>query len=179
MFKRLRRWHWAVLLVATAIIAVAVQSAYAQLKNGFGGPILHVVTASDTTTTAAAPTAFAPVPGAKVLVNADSGDLFDIRFSAESTCMGAVGNKCMVKILVDGIAANPDPLTALPTAQPADVFDSAAVNATALPGARAIERWVTVPAITGAAHTIEVQYQADTGTTFTLRDWNLTVDHAD
>jgi hypothetical protein len=179
MFKRLRGRHWAVLLVASAIIAVAVQSAYAQLKNGFGGSILHVVTVSDTTPTAAAPAAFADVPGATAKVNADSGDLLDIRFSAESTCAGPVGGACNVQILVDGTAANPDPLTALPVAGPADRFDTATGVIPALPGARAIERWVNVPAITGGAHTIQVQYQAATGTTFTLRDWNLTVDHAD
>jgi hypothetical protein len=188
MFKRLRGWHWAVLLVASAIIVVTVQSAFAGLtkapSNGFGRSIVHVVTVSDTTPTAPATAAFTAVTGATATVNADSGDLLDIRFSAESTCSGAAaGGACNVRILVDGIAANPDPCqvqpgNTCPAATLNDVFDSATGIGAKLPGARGIERWVTVPAITGATHTIKVEYQAATGTTFTLRDWNLTVEHA-
>src|SRR6478672_6392783 len=67
MFKRLRGWHWAVLLVASAVTALTVQSAFAgpskAPSKGFGHTVIHVNTVSDDPAVApVAATALAATP---------------------------------------------------------------------------------------------------------------------
>jgi hypothetical protein len=62
---------------------------------------------ADHTTTA---TNWTTLPNASttVLIPANHWDLFIVRFFGESACFGGVGNQfCKVRILIDGVEANP------------------------------------------------------------------------
>ena len=190
MLKKLRGWHVAALVAASAILAVTVQSAFAGSSQaplkGFGHTVIHVNTVSDdpATTPVSIAGAELPVPGAVTTLTTNSGDLLFIRFTAQSFCSGAPGptNFCSVRILVDGSPIAPlNPPQPPAPGTPQNVFDSAQAVGTSAGGERSIEGWVVAePTVTGSeSHTISVVQSTSGGTVkLTLSNWTLTVEQA-
>jgi hypothetical protein len=191
MLKRLRGWHWAVLLGASAIIAITVQSAFAGLINatdkGNGDAVLKVATVSaDPTPTAAnvnpfdtlAPTA---VPGATATVATDTGNLLFIRFTAQSLCVGVPGSYCTAQIFDNGAPVNPQPTNTaggiVGNITPPGVLIFDEPDGVLSPGAmRSLEGWISPDPGT---HVITVQVAAAGGATHEqVSNWNLTVERA-
>jgi hypothetical protein len=115
------------------------------------------------------------LPGAAttVLIHANHRDLFIVRFFGESACFGGVGNQfCKVRIMIDGVEANP----AIGAEFAFDSTDNGAESNYSWE-AHAMERSRCV--VAGADNRlvpVKVQWAvSDPATTHREDDWHLTI----
>jgi hypothetical protein len=186
------RWRLLSLLATLSLCAVLVQAATAspgqrpQTADVSLAPSLAVRTTGaqealkvayspypSTTTTS---TTFLDVPGTVISVDDPSpnnSDLLVMRFSGESICSGGGSNAgfCLLRILVDGIEANPGQLNDF-------VFDSTNYGReTGLSQeSHAIERSACVGY---GRHLVQVQFKTNRpDVAFRLDDWHLSVERS-
>jgi len=172
--KVLNRMRRPVLLVAVAIVALLSASGIAVAVNSIatGGAITQVKVARSTDKFTATSENYKDIPGASrtVSLSADGSDLFLARYSAESRCLG--GNQiCSVRIVaVQGMTTQ--------EMQPASGADFAFHNASNDEvESNSMDRTLRVSQ--GGSVTVKAQAAAFAGSSFTLDDWNLTVERAD
>jgi hypothetical protein len=156
---------------------MATAIAYAGVSTKTAGAITNVGVARGTDSTTTSAPGWVDVPGANVEVdNSKGGALFLLRFSGESQCSDAAGSAaagfCNLRIMVNGVEAAPvvGGQFAFDTNSAGTVTDNAE--------AHAIDRSIFVLASAPTAK-VKVQYQTtNTNTSFTLDDWQLTVERA-
>jgi hypothetical protein len=164
--------------VCAAVVLMATAIAYADVTTKTAGAITNVavVRGEDNTTTKAQ--GWVDVPKAMVAVdNSGGGALFLLRFSGESQCSDTPGSTpttgfCNLRITVNGIEAAPvvGGQFAFDTNSAGTLTDNAE--------AHAIDRSIFVLSSAKTAN-VQVQYRTtNSDTTFTLDDWQLTVERA-
>lgn len=137
------------------------------------GSVNHVNVVTETTAQTTSSTAYVNLPGATTTIGVPTGEaaVLVARFTAESQCSGgAAGNWCSVRVLIDGVEANP-------AAGLDFAFDSvSAAAAQDFWESNAMDRSRTVGAGT---HSVVVQWAVtNAATVFRLDDWSLTVERA-
>jgi hypothetical protein len=165
MFKRLslRVGRRAALVAGAAALGVLVSSgvAFALVTSHSGTSVTRV--SGLTNDTAVVYTSNAYVNVGTTSIFALAGQFIDARFTAETLCMGGTSGWCSVRILVDGVEAEPVVGT--------DFAFSACGSATSWES-NSVERVHTV-ATTGF-HSVTVQAASvGTGVTDRLDDWTL------
>ncbi|MBI1886596.1 MAG: hypothetical protein HYS09_09845 [Chloroflexi bacterium] len=159
--------------IAAAIVVVpAVADPAATTKSGGAITAVKVVRETDAQTTSSA--TFVDLPGASTTITVPSGEkaLILARFSAESDCYGGAANDwCSVRILIGGSEAAPASGTDF-------AFDSNEDGGAASQGnweSHSMDR--SRGALGEGTYTVKVQWMTvDTGVTFRLDDWSLTVE---
>lgn len=154
----------AVVALATAILGVGVGAgvAVAATTAHSGTSVTRVSVLTQNAATLYSSTAWTTV--GSVGVYATAGQFIDARFTAESACYGATSGWCSVRILIDGIEAEPAVGTDF-------AFDDAG-TATGWES-HSVERVHTVT--TSGTHTVTVQAASVSGAlTDRLDDWTLT-----
>jgi hypothetical protein len=164
------------MIAAATILAIGALAgtAAAVLTTSIGGPQVSMQNRGDDAPTAspAAAMTWVNLPGSGINVNADS-KLVNARFTAESTCNGDGSGVCAVRIIAV------DPMGAITPLDPASGMDfgfDTDVAGASDDGAEAhaMERSRRLQA---GPYTIRVQYAVtNAGTTFTLDDWDHTVE---
>lgn len=157
-----RRRAAVVAALAAAILGVGVGVAAAATTGHSGTSITRVSVLTQNAAALYTSTAWTNV--GSVGVFAGPGQFIDARFTAESACYGAAAGWCSVRILIDGVEAEPVVGTdfAFDDAGPATAFES-----------HSVERVHTVT--TSGTHTVTVQAASVGGTlTDRLDDWTLT-----
>jgi hypothetical protein len=174
--KTLRsRWTFSLAVGAAGLLVAGVAIAVPITKSGGAINQVRVVTERDTFDTQSE--AFVDVPGATVNINAPTaGALLLMRFSGESVCARGSGtgvDYCSVRILVDGVEADP--------AVGVNFAFHTVIGTTTLNGeSHSMDRSRRVGS---GAHTVQVQARVvdvnnDSDIVFFLDDWSLTVERS-
>jgi hypothetical protein len=136
-----------------------------------GGPITALKVTRETSAQTTNSASYVNLPGSATTISVPSGQsaLILARFSGESACEGGpAGNWCSVRILVDGVEAQP--ASGLDFAWDTDVASDDIWEA------HSIDRSAVVGS---GSHTVRVQWAVtNVGTTFRLDDWSLTVERS-
>ena len=185
----LKRHFWRFATVALTVLLAALVTTTVILGQEITGPqqaapgpaapvtttagsINHVNVVTETNAQSTSSTAFVNLPGATATIGVPSGETAVLlaRFSAESQCDGgAAGNWCSVRILIDGVEANP--ASGLDFA-----FDSVEAGGSGLWTGSSMDRSRLVG---GGVRTVVVQWAVtNAATVFRLDDWSLTVERA-
>lgn len=175
-------WRAAATLATLALLALPLDAAFAQEDRPRRpeAPItfsctsvkeVKVVTETVAQSTLAA--AFIALPGATTTITVPTGTTgcLLLRFIAESSCTGggAVSRWCSVRILVDGVEANP----VVGTDFAFDSTDTGTETASSWES-HAVER---IARVSAGLHTVTVQWGVNiAGPTFRLDDWTLVVE---
>jgi len=158
------------LMVAAVLATMWLQAAWAGSASdpisAAGRDVSRVVVVSDNTAqTIENQTEWTDLAGAASTVGVPlnwTSALLVLRFSGADICNSA---NCLVRILVDGVEANP-------VMDRSSVFDGPA----GVISSHSIDRWITVGP---GMHVVQVQWaQSGGGVTFTLTYWQLTVERA-
>ncbi len=109
------------------------------------------------------------LPGATATLTTPGPSVITADFSGSSSCGGgAAANGCLVRVLVDGTAAQPSENTA--GFYIWDSNDSASGN-----DVNESHSATFIASVGAGAHTVQVQWYANSGTSFGLRGWSLVV----
>jgi hypothetical protein len=166
MFKRLsmRTARRALVVVGASVAALAVGSgvAFALVTGHFGTSVTRV--SVETNDTAVVYTSNAYVNVGSTTIFALAGQFIDARYTAETLCFGGTSGWCSVRILVDGVEAEPVVGTD---------FAFSARGSTSSWESNSVERVRTVT--TSGTHTVTVQAASiGAGVSDRLDDWTLT-----
>ncbi|MGH2663163.1 MAG: hypothetical protein ACRDH8_10245 [Actinomycetota bacterium] len=153
-------------------IATKIVNQVAYTKGGADTRFLNVdevitETASSGALLSTSSTTPVDLPGAQVALSTPGPSIITADFSGSSSCGGGAGaNACLVRVLVDGAVAQPSE-----NATGFYIWDS---NDTASGNDVNESHSATFIASVGAGnHTVQVQWYANTGTSFGLRGWSL------
>jgi len=186
----LKRHFWRLATAALTVLLAALVSTAVILGQEITGPqqatpgalapvgasagsVNHVNVVTETTAQTTSSTAYVNLPGGAATIGVPSGEaaVILVRFSGESQCSGgAAGNWCSVRVLIDGVEANP-------AAGLDFAFDSvSAAAAQDFWESNSMDRSRTVGAGT---HSVVVQWAVtNAATVFRLDDWSLTAERA-
>jgi hypothetical protein len=108
------------------------------------------------------------LPGAQVTLSTVGSSIITADFSGSSACGGgAAANACLVRVLVDGTVAQPSE-----NASGFYIWDS---NPTSGNDVNESHSATFIASVGAGNHTVQVQWYANTGTSFGLRGWSLVV----
>jgi hypothetical protein len=174
MFKN----RWKVVAVVTAAFAAGVLAASVVWAAGgvtkvSGGAITNVAIARGSTSAATTSTSWVNIPNASVTITVPAGHraILLATLSGESICQGgSVADECDVRIMAGTKQFLPGP--AAPNSGAA--FDSVGTSGNDYREIHSVQR--SLGPLSAGKYTVRVQWETCCGTTFTLSDWNLTVE---
>ena len=166
-----RRPFLAMAVVAVMAAAVTGTAIGVPPTSDQGGPVTGVKVVRGTELEETSSQTFVNFPGGVTTITVPSGQraLLLMRFTAESSCLsGKAVGWCSVRILVDGVPADPAQGLEFKFDSTPRFADDAFVYAHAMDRSRAVG---------AGTHTVRIQW-ATRNARFQLDDWHLTVERA-
>jgi hypothetical protein len=155
-----------VAVLALASVAVATIAARREVS---GGGVTRVTVVTESTGQHVGDTTWQDLPGASTSINVSGATpaLILARFSGVTNCVGGGGTRCLIRILVGGVEAEP-------ALGDNSIFDSAPTSGGDVFETHSMDR--SAGPLSPGTYTISVQYKNDPGGSLMLNGWSLTVE---